>query len=272
MLRNIIDAYTTLSDAEKRQLYDRELKVRRITLAPPSDSTGDPKGVTMLESEHNVDLGVIVAPPTFNQLGVLVLDGSGSMAEPARGKMTKAQAVNAAVREMFTRFSVSRYKRNFSFAVVTFDSKAKTQIPVTLAPDIDDNADYDPMREHGGGTDIGSGLREAQKIAEDFLRNASQDIPASAVIVVMSDGLDGQGGVGNSAETLRIAEDIKGNKDITICSTYFAKVGASDAAAQDHLRAIASNPATGYKTVYDDETLRKFFIASVSTGTNLEVA
>jgi uncharacterized protein YegL len=213
-----------------------------------------------------MDLGIVQAPQTFSQLGILVLDGSGSMGEASEGKATKAQAVNDGVREVLTRFSISRHKRNFSFAVVTFDERASVHTPVTPATEIDDNADYDPMRMHGGGTNIGAGLREAQRIAEEFLRNSPEDLPSSVVIVVMSDGEDG-----DPSGSLRLAEEIKKNPQITICATYFGQVGAVEPAAQDHLKALATSPATGFKTIYDAETLRKFFIASVSTGTNLVI-
>ncbi|HYR10419.1 MAG TPA: vWA domain-containing protein [Longimicrobium sp.] len=221
----------------------------------------------MPERKRTMDVGVIPTPQSFNQLGILVLDGSGSMAEECVGKISKAQAVNGAVREMLTRFSVSRYRRNFAFAVVTFDEQASVHTPVTPAEQIDDNADYDPMRGHGGGTSIGTGLHQARRIAEEFLRTTPGDTPSSVVIVVMSDGLDG-----DPAGTLRMAEEIKGNPSITLCTTYFSEVGAAEPAAQEHLRALASYPANGFKTVYDAETLRKFFIASVSTGTNLVIA
>jgi uncharacterized protein YegL len=221
----------------------------------------------MPERARTIDVGIVPTPQSFNQLGILVLDGSGSMAEQSVGKISKAQAVNGAVREMLTRFSVSRHRRNFAFAVVAFDEQASVHTPATPAEQIDDNADYDPMRGHGGGTSIGAGLHQARGIAEEFLRASPEGILSSVVIVVMSDGLDG-----DPAGTLRMAEEIKGIPSITLCTTYFSEVGAAEPAAQEHLRALATYPATGFKTVYDAETLRKFFIASVSTGTNLVIA
>lgn len=265
-LRLVIEAYDVLSDPERRRRYDQELSAGGPTPVDHS-SPRQPSRGNMRERGRTVDVGVVVAPQTFSQLGILVLDGSGSMAEPSAGKISKAQAVNGAVREMLTRFSVSRHKRNFSFAVVTFDESATVHTRVTAAADIDDNADYDPIRDHGGGTNIGAGLRQAQRIAEDFLRTAPQDIPSSVVIIVMSDGADG-----NAPETMRVAEEVKRNPAVTICTTFFAEVGSPNPEAQDHLRAMASYPATGFKTVYDAETLRKFFIASVSAGTNLVIA
>lgn len=259
-LRAVIEAYAILSSPDRRGRYDRELA------GAPSSTPHPTAGGEMPERARTMDVGVVQAPQTFSQLGILVLDGSGSMGEPSEGKITKAQAVNGGVREMLTRFGASRHKRNFSFAVVAFDEHASVYAPVTPAAEIDDNADYDPMRMHGGGTNIGAGLREAQRMAEEFLRTSPEDIPSSVVIVVMSDGEDG-----DPSGSLRLAEEIKKNPRITICATYFGQLGAVEPAAQDHLKALATSPTTGFKTIYDAETLRKFFIASVSTGTNLVI-
>lgn len=63
-------------------------------------------------------------PPDWRQLGVLVLDGSVSMTweieeqEKMGFSGKKAEAVNMAVRDMFTRFKIGRKKNNFTFAVV----------------------------------------------------------------------------------------------------------------------------------------------------------
>lgn len=214
---------------------------------------------------------VIPDPPSFNQLGILVLDGSGSMAELTDGNITKAQAVNEAVRAVFTRFKQSIYVRNFSFAVVTFDENAQAHTPVTAGTDLDDHGNYDPMLNHGGGTNIGAGLLEAKRVADEFLRRAPRGVPTTAVIVVMSDGRDGGGGVVDPAYTLRIAEEIKRNQAIKICSTYFAPVGSQDVHAQEHLKLLSTSPGNNYKTVYDADSLRQFFYASLSTNPNINI-
>jgi len=158
---------------------------------------------------------------------------------------------------------------DFSMAVVTFDDKVKVHTPITRVDDgagntIDDNADYDPMKGHGNGTDIGVGLKEAQTLAEQFLNSAPpESVPHSVVIVVMSDGMSG----GNPTA---VADVIKQNSNITICTTLFAQKGNADSQAQQLLKEIASTPMQ-YKTVYDAETLRKFFIASVASGKNVVI-
>ncbi len=133
-----------------------------------------------------------VVPATFRQLGILVLDGSGSMGEMTASKVSKAQMVEQAVKELLGLLKKSRVKSNFSIAVVTFDTSATVHTPASSVKDIDDYANYNPMIGHGGGTDIGVALRCAEGVAQQFLSGSStESVPRSVVIVVMSDGMSG---------------------------------------------------------------------------------
>ena len=203
-------------------------------------------------------------PRTFNQLGLLVLDGSGSMSEQSYDKGTKAQSVSLAVKELLGKLQHSRVSKNFSIGVVTFDTSAKIHTPVTAIESVDDYADYDPLLAHGGGTDIGVAPQTAQRLAEEFLAQPdAATMPHSVVIVVMSDGM-------SSGDPLTIANSIKRNPKITICTTLFATVGKSEPQAEQLLKEIASSPLN-YRTTYAADDLRKFFIASVSSGKNVKI-
>lgn len=220
--------------------------------------------------EQFPDIGPIDTPRQFHQLGIFVLDGSGSMAGQARGGVTKAEAVNEALRGLLTRFKVSKNKNDFSFAVVTFDHNGKLKYPTTSAVDIDDNDNYDPMIGHGGGTDIMQGLTIAQKLAEDHMAQyQAGGPPHSVIILVMTDGEDG-----NKSGTIQKSDEIKNGAyggQTTICTTYFGSIGNSDTSAKDHLKAIATDRVMGFKEVYDAETLRGFFIKSISSASGVRV-
>jgi Mg-chelatase subunit ChlD len=270
-MKQINAAYAVLSDPAARAAYDNELALRRRYSNPPINTPQTHNGGTTMETSHvvtetrrggEIAIPMPLVPQSFHQLGIFVLDGSGSMTEEVSGGgMTKADAVNGAVRDLFTRFKASRQKSNFSFAVVAFDEDASVHLDVTPAAGVDDNADYNPLDGHGGGTFIGGGLEVARGIAERFLAGARPDIPASVVIVVMSDGE-----CGSPDATIAVAEGVKRVERVTVCATHFARVGHSDPAAQATLKKIATDPVRGYKTVYDAESLRVFFIASVSAG------
>ena len=197
----------------------------------------------------------------FSQLGILCLDGSGSMDTKGDGGVTLAESVNLSVREFFGFFKTSRKASNFSIAVVTFDDTAKLHTDVTELANVDDFANYNPLNGHGGGTNIGEALNLAGEIAEQFLAEQSE-VPRSVSIVVMSDGE-----CGSPDSTKQIADRLKQNDKIQICSTLFTAKGnvGSDEAnrAKNILQYIASTPSL-YKTTYSESDLRKFFIASMT--------
>ena len=211
------------------------------------------------------DIGPISSPRQFHQLGIFVLDGSGSMGEKTRGGFTKGEAINDAMRGVLTRFKASRCVNDFSFAVVTFDNQAKLKVPTTEAIDMDDNGNYNPMLQHGGGTNIMTGLRMAHELAEKHMDAYQQGGPPhSVIILVMTDGLDLY-----QSETLQEAKKIKEGKyggQITICTTYFSTIGRTNDLAKNHLKAISTDRVMYFKEVYDAETLRNYFIASIVTS------
>jgi Mg-chelatase subunit ChlD len=214
--------------------------------------------------------GVPEAPRVFHQLGILVLDGSPSMSsQSARGKISKADAVNVGVRELLTRLAASKNRKNFSIAVIAFSDSSVIQLPSTPVERIDDNASYNPLLPGGSGTHIGTALSEARRVADEFFRtNRDSGVPSSVVVVLMSDGAN-TGGLDPITE----AASLKSQSDVTLCATLFSGVGGDvgeTEEAKNLLMQIATSPAH-YKTVYDTETLRKFFIASVSSVRNVRM-
>ena len=210
-------------------------------------------------------------PQTFHQLGILVPDGSGSMGGTGRQGLTKAQEVEMGMKEMFSRFDASRVKNNFSFACVKFDTTANTSLQPTLFKDLDYfNEDFNPLNGKGGGTHIFDGLNEAKKLAENFLNNAPKDgVKHSVVILLMSDGMCFEPETSKS-----IANQIKTESNIDIACAYLAEVGVNDNEASDTknlMQELATDPVSYYATVYDGETLRKFFERSISqsSGTGI---
>jgi uncharacterized protein YkwD/uncharacterized protein YegL len=200
---------------------------------------------------------------TFHQLGVLCLDGSGSMTAEGDGGVTLAGKVNRAVREFLGFFKQSNYQNCFSIAVVTFDHTAAIHTPITELVSVNDFADYNPLNGHGGGTNIGSALEIAEKFATDFLSNSEANIvPHDVRIIVMSDGM-----CQHEDSTKQIAERLKQNDNITICASLFttkANIGDNETnQAKSLLQEIASN-VNCYKTTYGEKDLREFFIASMS--------
>jgi uncharacterized protein YegL len=206
-----------------------------------------------------------VVPPAWRQLGVLVLDGSGSMTLPVEGVKgfngAKAEAVSMAVRELFTRFKASDKKESFSFSVVSFHERVSHVMEPTLVEAIDDYADYDPTSHGSGGTFIGAGLERALEICEKFFADNQNDLPTSAVVLLMTDGE-----CSAPERTGRIAARLTANPRIKLAAAFFATKGQAQHGAA-FLRGLCSEKKQQYfRLVYDPETLRKFWIASMSAA------
>ncbi|NOU17734.1 MAG: VWA domain-containing protein [Bacteroidales bacterium] len=208
----------------------------------------------------------ISSPQQFHQLGIFVMDGSGSMEELTNGNIKKKDAVNMAIRDVLTRFKVSRKKNNFSFSVVSFDFTASVQTNTTPLKNINENGNYDPIINHGGGTYIHSGLEEAKKIAEAFLSNPTSGVPHSVIILLLSDGECHQPDI-----TRGVANSIKRMEKMSICTTFLSHAGDKNTAAEELMKEIASDPIIGFKRTYDPETLRNFFESSISRASGVKI-
>jgi len=216
----------------------------------------------------NAPVGTPIIPRYFHQLGILVLDGSGSMTEKAAMNSTKAKEVNAAVMELFNRINVSRVKQNFSFACVKFDETATVSLsPTPFDFNVLMNENYDPTIGKGGGTQIFEALNEAKRLAELFLNNAPLDgVPHKVLILLMSDGMCFQ-----PEKTVSVANSLKSNPKILMASAYFGTVGENDTDAQKVLKEVSTDPGTYYTTVYDGEALRAFFERSISQSAGIKI-
>jgi len=209
--------------------------------------------------------GNVTLNKTFNQLGILVLDGSGSMSDVSTGNASKAKHVESACIEMFNRFNVSRKKQNFSFACIKFDNTPTVTLePTSFDYDALMNANFDPLEDKGGQTYINLALEKAKDVAEIYLNNPPEPgIPHKVLIMLMSDGMCFE-----PQMTLAIAAEIKNNPDIEIASVYYSKVGSSDIDAQGLLKEVASDYAK-FITVYDGDALRNFFVNSLSASAGI---
>lgn len=215
-------------------------------------------------------------PKDWNQLGVLVLDGSDSMTLKVKeledwgvADQTKASAVNMAVRDLLTRLKASRKARNFTIAVVKFHEHVTEETeptpvvdPITGDPTggIDDSGNYDPTSAGTGGTFIGAGLARAKEICEKFFADHQHEgLPTDAVILLMTDGECGQ-----PERTKEIAQELKQNRHITLAASFFATKDEEQHGV-GLLRAISSDPERYFKIVYDPKTLRTFWRDSFPT-------
>lgn len=199
---------------------------------------------------------------TKEQLGILVLDGSGSMITPTQELITKEAAVSRSVTEFFLRMKGSKKKSNFSFAVVYFDKDAFRRLGVTEAKSIDARADYKPIRKPGQETYLYTGLQEAERIADGFL-NAGEKSVRSVIIVIMTDGIDMN--MSKAQETANQIKEKYGDKVKITASSFGTRdlPQSSRNEIMDFLKSIVTEESMCIETASAEE-LRDFFMASVS--------
>ena len=199
---------------------------------------------------------------SFKQLGILVLDGSGSMDEMTVGKISKAESVSNATKDLFSRFKSSRIKNCFSFAIVDYDHRAKVVMEPTEVKDIDEFAEYNPMADLGGATYISEGLKEAKKMAEAFMAQATPGgLSYSVMVLIMTDGVDM-----TQPETISEAKQLREMPGVKVAGCFFETLDADPKAMQeccDYVKGLCSEERL-FSKVADAEDLRKFFIASMS--------
>lgn len=212
------------------------------------------------------ELALISVKPVaaFRQLGFVVADGSGSMTLPVDGDYSgsKGEIVGCALNDLIGRLQASRKAANFIFGGLAFDETTHAAWGPTLMTQLDTLSDRDPTRQAGGGTRLASGLAAAHTVVEDFLSQDIDGLAASAVVLALTDGEDGDPDAARAAAA-RLTE----NPRVKLACAFFATRGQPPQGLP-LLRSICSQPATQWcTTVYDAETLRKFWIASVTAAT-----
>jgi hypothetical protein len=233
--------------------------------AKPSVSVDEP----VKEPTTVANVGSVVNPPVrpirigsqkFHQLGIFVMDGSYSMNEEAQGNMAKKDAVDKAIRTVISRFKASRKSRNFSFSVIMFGEYATQNIEVTKVDDIDETKDFDPTVNHNQGTLIYKGLEKAEENIKQFFSGVGpDDLPHSAVVVVLSDGE-----CHDPNQTIAVANRIKSIPKVKICTTFLSKIGKSIPEAEDLMKEVATDSTRDFRKTYDSQTIRDFFENSLS--------
>jgi hypothetical protein len=200
---------------------------------------------------------------TYEQLCILVLDGSGSMAalESSSG-LIKADSVEEACRELLDRLQSSDMADQFLLAAVTFDDRVDCPLLPTAVDEMDEgDLVLDLLQSHGSVTAVGDALARAGQIAEQFLQGEDAAIPRYVVILLMSDGQSNHG-----SDPLQVANQLKARFDQIKAhgpEMTLAAAAYGDDAAEDTLRQIASG-SDYYKRVKTGSELRDFFFSSVS--------
>lgn len=191
----------------------------------------------------------------FEQLGILILDGSGSMDENGETGQKKAEEVNKVTKDVILTLQKSSMRNNFFLSILTYDDKVSLREEPTLVAEIDSTNDYNPLIGHGGQTAIGDALDEGFNVAKEFLDNQT-DYPRSVIIILMSDGMCNCG-----KEPEYVVNEIKkSEKGITIYSVGYGKSDGIDELTLNNIVIKGEYLQEG-----DPEEIRNFFTKTLTT-------
>lgn len=207
-------------------------------------------------------------PATLHQLGILLLDGSGSMAEELVDATTgvrqqKAEIVDSVARSLIGRLARGRQAQSFFCAACRFAEEADTLLEICRVTEVPSDVRLMPLFAPHQGTFLGAGLELAERLLHQWFHVWDHGpLPTSAVLIVMSDGRDTDGTQRRPEETFAIADRLRRLPGLTICSTYFEAAEAETVEAVNTLKRIATNPTKHYCRTTSAEELRHFFLAS----------
>ena len=208
---------------------------------------------------------------TYEQVGVVVVDGSGSMGgmESVSG-LRKAESVEKGVAELAERLATSDMADQYALAVVTFDSRVEYPLSPTPVLDLDPtDLQLNLLSRHGGSTAIGDALSQAGRVVEQFLAGEQDGIPRYGVILLMSDGQSNTG-----EDPLAVAARLKARfaaskphgPELVIATAAYG-----DDADARMLGQIASAPAY-HRCVESGVELRNFFFRTITRSLSGETA
>lgn len=196
------------------------------------------------------EIKVIETRKMFERLGVLLLDGSGSMDQPHPSGISKAETINECMKDLITKLKNHRDAKSFILTVLTYDQDVEQTIMPTPVLDMDEKADYNPLKGHGGKTAIGDALEKGFEVAYDFVKTPSE-IPRSAVILLMTDGINNAG-----RDPIEVSEEIHkkikreelNNKIRRICALGFGFKNDPESLDTDTLKKIVTDMKSGHNT------------------------
>jgi hypothetical protein len=220
--------------------------------------------------EHTGEIPQPTVSQNWYQLGVMVIDGSGSMTLPyaedeevslgGGAVRSKAEATDDAMTKFVSRMRKSHNAPNFGLSFVFFNETVTHQRTPKKVLELNPADSYDPTAYGVAGTAIHTGLDAAAAIIEGFRREgAAYEVPMSQVVVLMSDGEER-----SDVEMVKAAAGrVKALPETKLCSCLFATTG-QPAVGETLLREVATG-AQFYQRAYSTEQLRKFFEVSLTT-------
>jgi uncharacterized protein YegL len=221
------------------------------------------KGTTKTQKDISAILKGLSKVKMFDQLCLLVLDGSGSMDKMLSNGMKKANAVENATVELIKLLQKSSRSSGFHIGMVCYSSEPETRIHHQPISGINiSKYNFNPMEGLGFTTRIDKALIEAEKITEAFLKSTQErsGLRTTVRILLMTDGYCDE-----PEKTFSIAEELKHKYQdkVRICSSLLVNEEETGwESAEMLLKSISSSDSKGelcYKRTISGSELRNFF-------------
>jgi uncharacterized protein YegL len=209
-------------------------------------------------------------PKVLEELGILVLDGSGSMKEeevPGTGISKAERVMQHQIRDpdsLVERLKGSRNSDRISIALVTFDSGVRALDPQRLDELDTGDLDVPLVSRHGGSTAIGRALAKADEMAQTWMAQADVNVPRYVTILLMSDGGENCGS--QPLETAasikqRVAGDHQRDPIVIAAAAYG---DSADTALLENIASMRPDGTRFFAKVDTGADLRDFFLQSMS--------
>lgn len=207
------------------------------------------------------------------------------LCRPLREPLEAAEDKKAVLEEcgIIARLQQSRRAGNIDLAIVRYDTRVKVETPkpivewelspigTRLSPDgtmshyILGGQPFDLLDGMGGATDIAAGLREANRMKDEYLKFYQQQgaqYEPFVTIILMSDALHNEGPA-NSPLTVAVeikrTVELRGRPQVLLAAAAFG-----DDADLKLMQQIASDAEYSIKTL-DPAELKKFFLSSATS-------
>lgn len=210
---------------------------------PIVKSSGMSTTANLNAGNMNSFIAKLVKTKMFDQLCLLVLDGSGSMNMRLEDGQTKAGATAEGAKSLAEFLKRSTRSSGFHLAIICYSNNTQ----IRLYPQPVDNLElsqivFDPMEGLGDNTMIGKALAEAEKMAKSFLNNQSvtSKLSRSVRIILMSDGYPN-----DPKEAISVAESIKNSYSDTtmrLCTCFLGNENDEEhwRSAEAFMKSLAS--------------------------------
>lgn len=161
-------------------------------------------------------LSKIELPRLFYQLVIFVIDGSKSMEELTKNKISKAKEVDQSIKSVIKRLKSSKVHNSFDISFIPFSENFDESYGIKNVKDLNEDDTFNPFDyiKEPKGTYLENALIYINGLSEKYLK-LNEGKNRQVLIQILSDGE-----IDDYSESIKIIEKIKQNERITISCQF----------------------------------------------------